>query len=60
MVNTNHAIDDLTQNCLLISNKIKIHSFRSGASENDTTLIVGGLDWLSVQHFDTIQRVLAK
>ena len=51
-------IDDLTKfqfNFLLI----KCFLFdRSGARENDTTLIVGGLDWLSAQHFDTIRRVL--
>uniref|UniRef100_A0A0P6JYB6 Cadherin and PC-esterase domain-containing protein 1 n=1 Tax=Daphnia magna TaxID=35525 RepID=A0A0P6JYB6_9CRUS len=32
---------------------------RAAANESDTTLIIGGLDWMSVEHFDTIQRVLA-
>ncbi|XP_057373331.1 cadherin-like and PC-esterase domain-containing protein 1 [Daphnia carinata] len=32
---------------------------RVAANESDTTLIIGGLDWMSVEHFETIQRVLA-
>ena len=51
-------IDDLTKfqfNLLLIKCFLLD---RSGARENDTSLIVGGLDWLLGQHFDTIRRVL--
>lgn len=33
--------------------------FRVAANESDTTLIIGGLDWMSFEHLDTIQRVLA-
>lgn len=35
-----------------------VHFRRAEANESDTTLIVGGLDWMSVQHLDTIQQVL--
>lgn len=38
---------------------ILVPVFRAAANESDTTLIIGGLDWMSVEHFDTIQRVLA-
>ena len=31
---------------------------RSNATPADSTLIVGGLDWLSIQHLDTIRSVI--
>ncbi|XP_046439706.1 cadherin-like and PC-esterase domain-containing protein 1 [Daphnia pulex] len=31
---------------------------RAEANESDTTLVVGGLDWMSVEHLDTIRQVL--